>query len=434
MIKGFSKLSKEEKRQYIVKNFLTEDSIELFKSVAVENNQIEQLIDGLSENVISSYFFPYSISPNFKIDGKEYIVPMVTEESSVVAAASKSAGFWFNRGGFKTEVIGTIKIGQVHFKFDGDKTKLEDFFSSQKDSFFRAVRHIDEKMLKRGGGIQHIELIDKTNELDQLFQLEVGFDTCDAMGANYMNSCLEGIAASLKEQSDIAYDKLNGQVEIIMSILSNYSPNNAVNVCVECPIEQLDDGKIGMSAERFATKFTEAVQIAEVDVYRAVTHNKGFYNGVDAVALATGNDWRAIEANGHAFAASEGRYKSLSKAKLSEGIFRFEATLPLQVGTVGGIVNIHPLAKISKEILGNPAAVELMKIMASVGLASNFAAVKSLVTTGIQKGHMKMHLNNILTEFNATQDEAERVKLHFEHETVSHSGVYNYIQHLREKK
>ena len=433
MIKGFSKFSKEEKREYILKNFLTEDSLELFSSIAIENKEIKRLIDGLSENVISTYFLPYSIAPNYLIDGKDYLVPMVTEESSVVAAASKSAGFWYSRGGFKTEVIGTVKTGHVHFKFDGDKSKLESFFLSRKDSLLNAVRLIDLRMIDRGGGIQYIRLINKTKELDKLFQLEVGFDTCDAMGANYMNTCLEGIAASLIKQSRSAKDELQGNVEIIMSILSNYSPNNAIKVHVECSVEQLDDGKIGMPVHEFANKFAEAVKIAEIDVYRAVTHNKGFYNGVDSVALATGNDWRAIEANGHAFAASGGQYKSLSKVTLDNNVFRFEATIPLQVGTVGGIINIHPLAKISKVILGNPSAIDLMKILSSVGLASNFAAVKSLVTTGIQKGHMKMHLNNILAEFNATEDEAIQVKQYFEHKTVSHAEVQKYILKLREK-
>jgi hydroxymethylglutaryl-CoA reductase len=355
---------------------------------------------------------------------------MVTEESSVVAAAAKSAGFWYTRGGFHSEIIGTTKNGQVHFMSSANKKNLSGKFEEWKPILLNSVYNIDAGMRKRGGGIQTISLIDKTNDIDNYYQIDVSFDTRDAMGANYMNSCLEGIAARFLELSaSVGID-----VEIIMSILSNYSPQNSVKVFVECPVDMLDDGKLGKTAKEFANKFKMAVDIAHVDVSRAVTHNKGFYNGVDAVALATGNDWRAIEVNGHAFVSREGKYKSISTAIIKDNIFRFEATVPMQVGTVGGITALHPLAKLSMEILHKPSTTELMKIIASAGLASNFAAVKSLVTTGIQKGHMKMHLSNILASIGVTEKEKTEIVKYFSDKTVSQAAVEEFISNLRSQE
>lgn len=427
MIKGFSKLSKEEKRKFIIDTLISGESAKIFNTVSSKNLEIDNLIDGFSENVISTYYFPYSLAPNFLIDGKEYHIPMVTEESSVVAAAAKSAGFWYNRGGFRTEIIGTVKNGQVHFISSANKKNLSEKFEEWKSFLLSSVSNIDSGMRKRGGGIQTISLIDKTNDIDNYYQIDVSFDTRDAMGANYMNSCLEGIAARFLElSSSFGFD-----VDIIMSILSNYSPQNSVKVFVECPVDMLDDGKLGMTAKEFANKFKMAVDIAHIDISRAVTHNKGFYNGVDAVALATGNDWRAIEANGHAFVSREGKYKSISTAIIKDNIFRFEATVPMQVGTVGGITTLHPLAKLSMEILHKPTSTELMKIITSVGLASNFAAVKSLVTTGIQKGHMKMHLSNILSSIGVTEKEKAETIKYFSDKTVSQAAVEEFISNLR---
>jgi hydroxymethylglutaryl-CoA reductase len=427
MIRGFSKLSKDEKRRFIIENYLSVENAEIFNSLALANHSIEKLIENFSENVLSVFPFPYSIAPNFLIDGKEYSVPMVTEESSVVAAASKSAGFWYSRGGFKTEIIGTTKSGHVHFISNSTKEFLSEKVEEWKPQLIQSVEKIDAGMKKRGGGIQSISLVDKTKALENYFQLEVSFDTCDAMGANYMNSCLEGIAEKF---SELAVN-FEIPVEIIMSILSNYSPKNAVKVFTECDVNALDDRKLQMSPIDFAHKFVQAFEIARVDVSRAVTHNKGFYNGVDSVALATGNDWRAIEANGHAYCSRDGEYRSISIASITGNIFRFEATVPLQVGTVGGITTLHPLAKLSIEILGIPSAIELMKIMASVGLASNFAAVKSLVTTGIQKGHMRMHLSNILTEFHASETEIAAAQKYFADKTISKADVEEFICNFR---
>lgn len=433
MIKGFSRLSKAEKIEYLIKYSIESKSAKVLTELSHCNDEINQLIEGFSENVLSNYLFPYSVAPNFLIDQEEYIVPMVTEESSVVAAAAKSTAFWYSRGGFKTEIIGTLKNGQVHLMFNGDKTLLFKQFETWKSQLYNSVFHIDAKMQQRGGGIKDIQLLDKTGELENYYQIDVSFDTCNAMGANYMNSCLEGIGGKINELVKNTTELKYNFFEVVMSILSNYSPHNAVKVYVECPIYQLEEPKCGMHPADFARKFKEAVDIALVDVSRAVTHNKGLYNGVDAVAIATGNDWRAIEANGHAYAAREGKYRSLSKADISDGLFRFEATIPMQIGTIGGTTGLHPLAKLSMKILKDPSAVELMRIIGAAGLAQNFGAVKSLVTTGIQKGHMKMHLSNILATFYASKEEVKKALHYFSNKTISHSAVASFIGQIRQE-
>lgn len=432
MIKGFSKLSKSEKIEFLLQHYLGSSIEPILQRIQINDTEINELIEGFSENVISTYYFPYSVAPNFLVDNHLLTIPMVTEESSVVAAAAKSASYWASRGGFKTEVLGTGKEGQVHFKFAGDKVQLNEKVALWLPDLKDSVEGINAQMLKRGGGLKNIELLDKTSDLADYFQLNVSFNTCDAMGANYMNSCLEGIAAEFDRKIKADSEIDSGSFTLIMSILSNYSPGNSVKVWVECPVGQLGDPHSGVHPHEFANKFCDAVEIAHVSTYRAVTHNKGFYNGVDAVALATGNDWRAIEANGHAFAASDGKYRSLSSASVLHGNFRFEATVPMQVGTVGGVTALHPLAKLSMQILQKPSASRLMAIMACAGLASNFGAVKSLITTGIQKGHMKMHLTNILASFQATPKEFEMATTYFRNKTISHSAVEKYIADIRD--
>lgn len=430
MINGFSKLSKKEKQELLL-HFLGDTGlINLLNDTLPKSSEVENLIDSFSENVVGNYPFPFSIAPNFLIDGKDYMVPMVVEESSVVAAASKAAKFWHAHGGFKTKIRGFIKHGHVHFKWLDDSVKLYRNFIHWKIDLHDAIKELDEKMQNRGGGVRSIELIDKTAELNNYFQLKVGFDTRDAMGANYMNTILEQLAIKLEQ---LVSTETDSSIKIIMSILSNYSPENAIHVFVEAPINEMGKLSEKLTGIEYAEKFIEALQIAENDVSRAVTHNKGLYNGVDAVALATGNDWRAIEANGHAFASRNGKYQSLSHASILNGVFRFEATIPMQIGTVGGITSLHPMAKLAMKIMGNPGAKELMKVIASVGLAQNFAAVNSLITTGIQSGHMKMHLSNILLELNANTEESRQIQSYFSGKSISKSAVEKYLHELREK-
>lgn len=433
-ISGFSKLSKEEKINWIANEYFSdkEEAISIIKQYWNNDEKLQQLHDEFIENTISNFYLPMGIAPNFLINGKYYSVPMVIEESSVVAAAAKAAKFWSTRGGFKTTVINSEKIGQVHFLYNGDFEKLNTFFQSIKSKFFAETEGITKNMQKRGGGILDIELRNKTNELENYHQLHATFETKDSMGANFINSCLEQFAKTLtnEAQNHDDFDDHEKNITVVMSILSNYVPNCIVRAEVSCKIEDLVEKKIDNPNE-FAEKFVQAVKIAEVEPFRAVTHNKGIMNGIDAVVLATGNDFRAVEAGVHAYASRNGKYSSLSHAKIENGIFSFWLEIPLALGTVGGLTSLHPLVKIALEILGKPSAQELMQIVAATGLAQNFAALRSLTTTGIQEGHMKMHINNILNQYHATKEERIAITKHFESNTISHASVVELIENLR---
>ena len=293
--------------------------------------------------------------------------------------------------------------------YEGDFEKLKQFFNHVKPKLTTDTEAITKNMKKRGGGILDIELRDKTSDIDSYYQLHASFETLDAMGANFINSCLEAIANEF-EKDDI---------QIVMSILSNYVPDCLVHAEVSCKVEEL----YAENSELFAQKFVQAVQIANAEPHRAVTHNKGIMNGIDAVVIATGNDFRAIEAGVHAYAAKSGRYKSLTNASIENGIFKFWIEIPLAVGTVGGLTSLHPLSKLSLKLLGNPTAKELMEIIAVAGLAQNFAALRALTTTGIQKGHMKMHLTNIIKQLGASEEEKEYLINYFENTTITHNAV-----------
>lgn len=433
-ISGFSKLSKEDKINWIADQYFSkpDEAINLLTNYWNADLNLQKLHDDFIENTITNFYLPLGVAPNFLINGKYKTIPMAIEESSVVAAAAKSAKYWSSRGGFKTTVLNTEKIGQVHFIFDGEHSKLLYFFNKIKAKLFSETESITKNMQKRGGGILDIELRDKTNLISNYFQLHATFDTKDSMGANFINSCLEQFSKTLKNEA-LNYDVFSESeknIEIVMSILSNYVPNCIVRAEVSCKIEDLADKNIENPKE-FAEKFIRAIQIAEVEPFRAVTHNKGIMNGIDAVVLATGNDFRAVEAGIHAYASRNGSYSSLSHAKIENNIFSFWIEIPLALGTVGGLTSLHPLVKFCLQMLENPSAKELMQIVAVAGLAQNFAALRSLTTIGIQEGHMKMHLNNILNQFNATEHERDLIKKHFKNNVVSHSAVVDYINNLR---
>ncbi|MDY0780700.1 hydroxymethylglutaryl-CoA reductase, degradative [Tenacibaculum sp. IB213877] len=419
IISGFSKLTKEEKIEWLAKNYFNNQPkiTETIKQYWNVDEKLQQLHDDFIENTISNFYMPYGVAPNFVINDREYAIPMVVEESSVVAAASKVAKYWSTRGGFKTKVISTTKIGQVHFLYAGDKKNLENYFNQNKTELYAATASITKNMEKRGGGILDIVLVDKTDKLDNYYQLHVTFETKDSMGANFINSCLEAIAKKFEKED----------IEIVMSILSNYVPECLVKAEVSCKVEDLG----GKHPEKFAHKFEQAVKIAEIEPYRAVTHNKGIMNGIDAVVLATGNDFRAIEAGAHAYACKNGSYSSLTHCEVKDGIFRFWIEIPLALGTVGGLTALHPMAKLSLDMMQKPSARTLMQIIAAAGLAQNFAALKALTTKGIQHGHMKMHLQNILNQHHATEQEKEEVVKYFEKRTVSHSAVVEKLNSLR---
>lgn len=433
-IKGFSKLSKEAKIEWLAHRHFEdpEAAIGLLKTYWHSESKRQKLHDEFIENTLTNYYLPFGVAPNFKINGKVFTLPMAIEESSVVAAASKAASFWFDRGGFKAEVISTRKVGHVHFIYQGSFTQLKQVFEKNKERFYTDASGITANMRARGGGIQEIELIDKTAAEPGYFQLEAHFETCDSMGANFINSCLERFSETLKEivRTSEEIDAASREVEVIMRILSNYTPECLVRAEVECSVEELVEGS-GMAPEDFASRFQRAVRIAEIEPYRATTHNKGIFNGVDAVVIATGNDFRAVEAAGHTYASRSGLYSSLTHCSVEDGHFRFWIELPLALGTVGGLTALHPMVKLAHEMLGHPTAEDLMKIVAVSGLAQNFGALRALVTTGIQKGHMKMHLFNILNQLEATEEEKKEIVAFFADKVVVHNEVVRKFCSLR---
>lgn len=429
IIHGFSKKNRDEKLNLVSECIGNPASaLELLKSFHHANEKTQKLLEEFSENTITNFPLPYCICPNMLINGKSYMVPMVIEESSVVAAASHSAKYWFTRGGFKTEIIATEKIGQVHFLWKDDKQLLEQKFPELKERLIRECFEITENMVKRGGGILDIELKDFSHQEPGLMQLYARFETVDSMGANFINSCLEQFAATFRKWHAAQKEFTQDSLEIIMCILSNLTPNCRVKCTVETNIDQLDNIVPGMSGTEFARRFYLGVRVAELDPHRATTHNKGILNGVDAVVLATGNDFRAVEACCHTYASMKGQYTSLSHVNLKDNQFRFTVELPFALGVVGGLTTLHPLVKLSLELLGHPSATELMGIAAATGLANNFSAVKNLVTVGIQQGHMKMHLLNILKQLNIPENRKEEVIDYFKDKVVSVSAVRNLAE------
>jgi len=423
-IKGYSKLSKDAKIEWLINNYFEnpENALELLKSYWHSDADLQKLHDEFIENTLTNFYLPYGVAPNFLINNKMYCMPLAIEESSVVAAAAKAANFWATRGGFKSTVISTTKIGHVHFIWNGTELDaFKQFFEQIKTDLYEETNAITKNMMNRGGGILSIELIDKTAHETGYFQLEAKFETCDSMGANFINSVLEEFAQILRYK--LAESNISEKtIQIIMCILSNYTPECLVRSEVSCKVEELNDDKDIEPAD-FAQKFLRAVRIAEIEPFRAVTHNKGIMNGIDSVILATGNDYRAVEACAHAYAAKSGKYSSLTHAEVKNGVFRFWIDIPLSLGTVGGITTLHPMVKFSHELLGKPSAYELMQITAAAGLAQNFSAIRSLVTTGIQKGHMKMHLLNILNQLEATLEEKIKIVDYFKDKVPSYHAT-----------
>ncbi len=430
IIQGFSKLSKEAKIEWIVRTYLNNDEsvVDFLKSYWHNDADVQKLHDEFIENTITNFYIPLGIAPNFKINDKIYCIPMAIEESSVVAAAAKSATFWLNRGGFKSHVKSMIKMGHVHFAWHGDYQKLLNNFNRTKDTYFSGTAELTANMRARGGGVLSVDLVNKSDLEPNYYQLMARFETCDSMGANFINSCLEEFSKILQHNlaTDAELTENEKNVNIIMCILSNFTPECVVVSEVSCPIEQLVEGT-DMSAEKFCEKFEQAIHVATIEPYRATTHNKGIFNGIDSVVIATGNDFRAVEACGHTYASRDGQYRSLTKVEIKDGIFRFWIEVPMALGTVGGLTALHPMVKFAHKLLGNPNAEELMKITATVGLAQNFGAIRSLVTTGIQKGHMKMHLFNILNQLGATEEEKVEIQAYFSDKVVAHKDVVNYF-------
>ena len=431
-IEGFSKFTKSEKIDWITKTHFknAKQAKKQLESYWSLDSKLQARHEEFIENTLSNFYLPLGVAPNFLINGDIYTLPMVIEESSVVAAAANAAKFWSKRGGFKTKVINSLKVGQIHFFYEGYPKELSAFFKNRKSDLLKTLVPLTKNMEARGGGVMSLDLIDKCDILENYYQLHLRFKTGDAMGANFINSCLEHLAKSLIQfaSKDQLSNENNKTIDVLMSILSNYVPECLVHAEVSCPVKEFNLDNSNLNIETFTKRIIQAVAIAKYEPYRAVTHNKGIMNGVDALVIATGNDFRAIEAGVHAYAARSGQYRSLSDAYIKDDQFVMELSIPLALGTVGGLTKLHPMVSWCMELLGNPSSEKLMEIIAVAGLAQNFSALRSLITTGIQKGHMKMHLLNILNQLNANDTQKIAAINYFKTEQVSIQAVNNFLK------
>ena len=388
-LKGFYKLNRDEKLARI-RAFadLKEEEIQILQKDGALDFRLS---NSFVENAIGCFPLPLGLGTNFQVNGDDVLVPMCVEESSVIAAASNAARIVYESGGFSAETLSQAMIGQVQLvdldisQLTGVKKQIE----IHRARLIALANSFHPNLLARGGGVRDIEVRLLTDLRQPMAVIHVICDTCDAMGANIINTICEGLAPELAR---IAGARAG------LKILSNLADRRVYRASCQINSQLLAsevDGQI-LAGSEVARLIEEACYFAEVDSYRAATHNKGIMNGVDPVVIATGNDWRAIEAGAHAYAARSGRYKSLSKwTAQADGSLRGELEIPMQLGTVGGMTKIHPIAALSLKILGMPNSNELSQIAACVGLASNFAALKALATTGIQKGHMRLHAANL---------------------------------------
>ncbi|HEN0173780.1 hydroxymethylglutaryl-CoA reductase, degradative [Streptococcus agalactiae] len=391
---GFSKKSPEERIHYLEEqDFLADSSLEI---VTNQDLLSLSLANQMAENVIGRIALPFSLVPDVLVNGKVYQVPYVTEEPSVVAAASFAAKIIKRSGGFLTTVHNRKMIGQVAIYDVQDSQHTKESILNQKQQLLEIANAAHPSIVKRGGGA-----CDLTIEIKEDFLIVyLMVDTKEAMGANMVNTMMEALSSPLE---DISKGKS------LMSILSNYATESLVTTTCRVDLRFLSRQK--EEAIKLAQKMTMASQLAQVDPYRASTHNKGIFNGIDAIVLATGNDWRAIEAGAHTYAVKDGQYRGLSKwsYKVDDNFLEGTLTLPMPVATKGGSIGINPSVQLAHDLLGRPNAKELASIVLSIGLAQNFAALKALVSTGIQAGHMKLQAKSLALLAGAKEEQISEV-------------------------
>lgn len=417
---GFSKKSYQERLELLKAQALLSPE----KQVSLEQDeQISVTVaDQLSENVVGTFSLPYSLVPEVLVNGQEYTVPYVTEEPSVVAAASYASKIIKRAGGFTAQVHERQMIGQVALYQVANPEQAQEKITSKKAELLELANQAYPSIVKRGGGARDLHVEQIKGETDFLV-VYLHVDTQEAMGANMLNTILEALKPVVEELS---------QGQSLMGILSNYATDSLVTASCRIAFRYLSRQKD--QGREIAEKIALASQFAQADPYRAVTHNKGIFNGIDAVLIATGNDWRAIEAGAHAFASREGHYQGLSQwtLDLEREELIGEVTLPMPVATKGGSIGLNPRVALSHELLGNPSAKELAQIIVSIGLAQNFAALKALVSTGIQQGHMKLQAKSLALLAGASESEvAPLVERLIADKTFNLETAQRYLENLR---
>ena len=417
---GFSKKSYHERLELLKAQALL--SPERQTSLEQDEQVSLAVADQLSENVVGTFSLPYSIIPELVVNGQDYTVPYVTEEPSVVAAASYASKIIKRAGGFTAQVHERQMIGQVALYQVAEPEQAQVKIASKKAELLELANQAYPSIVKRGGGARDLHVEQIKGETDFLV-VYLHVDTQEAMGANMLNTMLEALKPVLEELS---------QGQSLMGILSNYATDSLVTASCRIAFRYLSPQRD--QGREIAEKIALASQFAQVDPYRAATHNKGIFNGIDAILIATGNDWRAIEAGAHAFASRDGRYQGLSQWTLDMEREELvgEMTLPMPVATKGGSIGLNPRVALSHELLGNPSAKELAQIIVSIGLAQNFAALKALVSTGIQQGHMKLQAKSLALLAGASESEvAPLVERLIADKTFNLETAQRYLENLR---
>ena len=417
---GFSKKSYQERLELLRAQALL--SPEKQRSLEQDEQMSVTVADQLSENVVGTFSLPYSLVPEVLVNGQEYTVPYVTEEPSVVAAASYASKIIKRAGGFTAQVHERRMIGQVALYQVANPEQAQEKIASKKAELLELANQAYPSIVKRGGGARDLHVDQIKGETDFLV-VYLHVDTQEAMGANMLNTMLEALKPVLEELS---------QGQSLMGILSNYATDSLVTASCRIAFRYLSRQKD--QGREIAEKIALASQFAQADPYRATTHNKGIFNGIDAILIATGNDWRAIEAGAHAFASRDGHYQGLSSWRLDLETEELvgEMTLPMPVATKGGSIGLNPRVALSHELLGNPSAKELAQLIVSIGLAQNFAALKALVSTGIQQGHMKLQAKSLALLAGASESEvAPLVERLIADKTFNLETAQSYLENLR---
>lgn len=404
LFQGFSKLTREERFQRLLAmGALTKDDVTYLCDGGLGDMN---LADKLIENVIGYFQLPLGVATNFCIDGQDYVVPMAVEETSIVAALSKTARWVRQQGTITTHVIGDCILGQIQLANVADFERFSTIFSENKQFLIeKANEDVAATMVKRGGGVVDLQLrrLQRTDGGNMVI-IHLTMNSCDAMGANIINQVLEYLKAPI--------ESLTGE-QVSMCILSNLNDQKLTTARVI----------IQDVAPQLGERIQEASFFAESDPYRAATHNKGVMNGIDPVLIATGNDWRAVEAGVHAYAARTGQYQAVTRWRYADGVLTGELTAPIIVGTVGGVTSLHPTAQLCLRMMHIKSANQLSRVIAAVGLLQNLGAIKALCTEGIIQGHMKLHLDNLLMVAGATDTEVPVLKKRLQHYLAHHKRV-----------
>jgi hydroxymethylglutaryl-CoA reductase len=416
-ISGFYKMSIEERRELLKKlGYLTDEDIQSLSSGGLEISVADKMI----ENVIGIISYPLGIATNFLINGKDVLVPMSLEEPSVVAAASKAAKIARSGGGFTAEADEPIMIGTIQFVEIKDINEAVHKVMEQRENIKRMANEMLPEIIKKAGGFEGFDLKVLYTDVGEMLELYFYVHVLDAMGANTIDTVAEGLAPYIA-------DLVKGRY--LLRILSNYALKRIARARAKFPIEEL-----GKDGDRVAMDLIYAYNLAKADVFRAVTHNKGIMNGIIAVANAINNDTRAIEAGAHSYASRTGKYQPLTDYRIEGNYVVGQIELPLQVATVGGSVGLNKVNKIALKLMGNPTSKELAEIMASVGLAQNFAAMLALVTEGIQKGHMKLHARSLALSAGARLEEVDTVANRMiELNSINFDTAKKVIEEIRNK-